>query len=321
METVCDTWLFKNKESNVTLNQLYLKARRLDFTPLIKAFTDRLDTIPIKFSKSEEVSGSICFYGGVFISLLNYGYIEEIEGLFTFALCYMLIDHFVDDDKIDNQEKDKTMKEIYLFITKGEKTNNKLLNAAADRYLELIQRVPKSKEYFIKLFNSEIEGVKVQNRKDLDRSVYLRIADEKGGLTASVIAAIIGLDDKAIQETYEMSSVIQMVDDFIDLKDDTDLGIYTLARYDIDNNNMDDYIRENIIKIGQLSSTYNFFKPILLLGLILGVHDNPNCVSETMNNFLKKYDIFSENTSKDSLVHWFHDKLYKYISSNIHSNA
>src|SRR4029078_2446523 len=69
------------------------KFEKIDFSPVINAFINRLQTIPCKFSHSEEVSGSVCFYGGVVTSLLKFGYIEEMEGLFTFALCYMLIDH------------------------------------------------------------------------------------------------------------------------------------------------------------------------------------------------------------------------------------
>ena len=142
MEKVLNKWLFPKNTPNITLDTLYLQLKCIDFTPVIKAFTDRLETIPCSFSKSEQVSGSICFFGGVFTSLLNYGYIEEMEGLFTFALCYMLIDHFLDDNTISSEEKNKSMKEIHDFITMGKRSENKLIYAAADRYLELIKRVP-----------------------------------------------------------------------------------------------------------------------------------------------------------------------------------
>ena len=105
IEKICDTWSFKKKENNTTLDELYSKIKNIDFSGPIKAFTSRLSEIDCEFSKSEEVSGSICFYGGVFTSLMYYGYIENIEGLFTFALCYMLIDHFLDDKNITDEEK------------------------------------------------------------------------------------------------------------------------------------------------------------------------------------------------------------------------
>jgi len=318
MEKVLEKWLFPKNTPNVTLDALYLQLKNNDFTPVIKAFTDRLETIPYSFSKSEQVSGSICFFGGVFTSLLNYGYIENIDGLFTFALCYMLIDHFLDDNTINAEEKDKCMKEIYIFMATGEKCENKLINAAADRYLKLVAEVPKCQEYIMKLFKSELEGAKVQSSNKLDREIYLRIAEEKGGLTAAVIGSIIGLNsEKEKRESLRLGAVIQLVDDFLDFHDDYTLNIYTLVRYDLEKGNLDEYVKYTIEKIDELSNVYNFFKPILSLGIILSVHDNPGCISDELNELLKNYDIFDKNTTKYTLIDWFHDKLYKYIDENM----
>lgn len=320
IEKVFHKWLIptNNKKTEIVtnLNLLYDYFKDADFTPLIKAFTERLKDIPCEFSKSEQVSGSVCFFGGVFTSLLNYGYIEEIEGLFTFALCYMLVDHFLDDNTISIQEKQKSMKDIYLFISEGKIVNdNKLINAASKRYSELIERVPRCKEYIIKLFNSELKGVMIQQKKNLEREVYLKIAEEKGGFTSACIASIIGLDP--IGDNYNLGSLIQSpCDDLLDRKDDENLNIYTLIRYDIDHGNLDRYLYENIKKIDELSSTYNFFKIILLNGLILGIHDNPGCISKELDKIIEKYNPFDKETSKDNLIDWFHEKLYKYIKEN-----
>jgi hypothetical protein len=285
---------------------------KIDFSPVINAFVKRLETIPCKFSHSEEVSGAVCFFGGVVTSLLNFGYIEEIEGLFTFALCYMLIDHYLDDNTISAIEKKKSMKDIYKFIVSGEENSeNKLINAAADRYLDLVERVPSCKQYILKLFKAELKGVEISNRKDLSREEYSKIDEEKGGLTAVAIGSIIGVTD--IKECMKLGHLIQIVDNLLDIQDDTDLGIYTLARYDLDRGSLDRYIFDNVIMIDQLSNIYNFFKVILLTGLILGIHDNPHSISENLHSVLQKYNIFSSESSKNSLNTWFHEKLYSYI--------
>lgn len=309
---ICDKWILKKDFPD--LDKLYKEIKEVDFNPLIKAFTSRLEKIPCNFSKSEQVSGSICFFGGVFTSLLYYGYIEEMEGLFTFALCYMLIDHFLDDDKISIEEKEKSMKEIYGFITKGVISENRLIQAAADRYLSLVERVPKCKEYVIRLFKSELEGVKIQRQNNLSREIYLKIAEEKGGLTAATIGSIIGLTEES--ESMKLGALIQYVDDLIDIEDDTRLDIMTLARYDLRNDGLDRYIYDSMIKIENLSNVYNFFKPILMQGLILGIHDNPTAVSESLFLILLSYDTFSADISKNSLNEWFHEKLYSYIDEN-----
>ena len=323
IEKICKQWLFSKKslENTPTLDYLHTQFKDADFSALILAFTTRLKTVPCEFSKSEQVSGSICFFGGVFTSLLNYGYIENIEGLFTFALCYMLIDHFLDDKNISDEEKNKCMKEIYAFIhddtskiDNNHKSDNKLINAAAERYFDLLKTAPQCREYIIKLFKSELKGVEIQKRKDLPREIYLQIAEEKGGLTAAVIASIIGLTDE--NESMKLGALIQLVDDVLDIGDDNTLNIYTLARFDIDNKKLDNYVIYTIIKIHKLSNIYNFFKPILLLGIILGIHDNPGNISPELNEILQYYNPFSKETSKDSLNLWFHNKLYSYIDKN-----
>lgn len=327
IEIICNKWLWSKSDNlnSTRLNILYDYFKKADFTSVIKAFSDRLKTVPWKFSKSEEVSGSICFFGGVMTSILNYGYIEEIEGLFTFAVCYMLIDHFLDNSEITNEDKVKCIKEIYSFIVSGEKNENLMVKAVGDRYLDLIKRVPKSREFFIKLFQSELKGVLVQKSTKLSREEYLKAAEEKGGMTALCIASIIGLNIKEENGNYEnddsyrYGKITQYVDDLLDIKDDTAEGIYTLTRYDLEKKNLDRYIYETIKEIDILSPIYNVFKIILLSGIILGVHDNPGSVSDSLNKIIQKYNIY-ENTSKEKLIEWFHQKLGDYIKENMKEN-
>jgi hypothetical protein len=320
VEETCKRWLFPKR--NLDLDNIYEKIKEIDFTPLILSFTSRLETIPCSFSKSEQVSGSICFFGGIFTSLQNYGYIREIEGLFTFAACYMLIDHFLDNNEISSIEKNQTMREIYNFIheedlkkeNKGNiKGKNKIINAVADRYLDLIKRVPECKKHIIQLFDSELKGVEIQKNKNLKREDYQKIAHEKGGWTSACIASIIGLSVEG--DNFNLGSIIQLVDDLIDIKDDTNLEIYTLVRYDYDRGYLDNYIFETIEKINEISPLYNFFRIILLSGITLGVRDNPGCVSPPLEQILSHYTPFT--TSKEEITEWFHRRLYEYIDEKI----
>ena len=169
----------------------------------------------------------------------------------------------------------------------------------------------------INLFKSEIEGARISKSKNHDRETYLKIAEEKGGRTSLAIASIIGLDCE-IEDHYILGSLIQTpCDDLMDINDDRKLGIYTLVQYDIDHGNLDKHIYESMIKIEKLSPVYNFFKIILMLGIILGIHDNPGHLSPELNEILQYYNPFSKETSKDSLNIWFHEKLYDYIDKNL----
>ena len=318
LKQICDTWAIRKDTNAPSLDTFYYMTKDLDFSPLIYAFTSRLKEIPCSFSKSEQVSGSICFFGGIFTSLLHYGYIEEIEGLFTFALCYMLIDHFLDDNQISPEEKTQSMKDIAnLIYGKEVNSNNKLIQAAEKRYTALINRVPNCLHYLQRLFESELKGTVISNCSSYPRETYLEIEKEKGGLTAAAIGSIISLSkDKIDIDAFKLGACIQLVDNFIDIQDDSDLGIYTTIRYDLEKNNVDQYVYETLTLINSLDNVYNFFKPILIAGVILGIHDNPGCISIQLEEVLQPYFVFAKTTSKYSLNTWFHDKLYSYIDVN-----
>jgi len=294
-------------------NSLHDYFKDVDFNPFIKAFSERLGKISSNFTKSEQVSGSVCFFGGIAISLLNYGHIEEIEGLFTFALCYMIVDNFLDNNTVKDYEKEDFIKNISSFILEGKNiNNNQVLSIASKRYLELIERVPKCKEYIIKLFESEIKGVKIQKNKDFERNIYLEIAKEKGGLTSACIGIIIGLNN---EEIIKLGENIQFVDDLLDIQDDIKLNIFTLARFDLENKNLDEYLYETIKSINNLNSVYNVFKIILLFGIILAIHDNPNHISKELDDIIQKYNLFDKETTKYNLIDWFNEKLFEYIKN------
>jgi hypothetical protein len=308
IEKIFQKWLFSEKQHK-SLEEIYLGISQIDFSGLINAFVKRLSEINYSFTKSEQVSGAICFYGSVFVSLLNTGKIEQIEHLFTFALCYMLVDHFLDDKNNTEKTKLEIMEELQKFIQNGEVGENSLIQAAGKRYQELINDIPEVKKEILNLFDAEWKGHQISKSKSHSRDIYKEIALKKGSGTARVIACIIGLE---LEPNDHLGALIQLVDDCLDVSDDADLNIFTLARYDLEKTNWDNYILETCLEIEKLDKVYNFFKPILLTGLILGVHDNPNSVSEELSALIQKYDFFN-TTSKNYLNEWFYNKLYQYI--------
>lgn len=191
LERICNQWLFNPKEGS--LEKIYEGLAEIDFSSAVNAFVKRLNDVNYKFTKTEQVSGAICFYGSVFVSLLTTGKIEQIEHLFTFALCYMLVDHFLDDKNNTEEDKKIIMKELYQFI-QGQEVDNILISAARTRYCEMIAECPNVQTEIMNLFQAEWEGHKISKRKDLDREVYQDIAWRKGAGTARTIAAIIGID-------------------------------------------------------------------------------------------------------------------------------
>ncbi len=317
IKSICSKWLIQNNSQlSKHLEPFYKYISQVDFSPVIQAYVNRLESTFPHFSKSEKISGSICFYGGVITSLLHYGCVKNIEGLFTFALCYMLIDHYLDDNTVPDKEKYRSMRQIYNFISgkSNDISNNKILKAASNRYLDLIKVSPACKIYLIKLFESELKGYVVQKNKNLDRSTYLRIAEEKGGLTSLTMASILNL--KPSDDDRLLGALCQKIDDVLDIEDDARLNIYTLIRYDLDRGNIDRYIYETVCDIERLGNIYGPFKIILMLGLMLGIHTRPEAVSKELFNIVKDYIPFEKGTTKEDLIKWFYSKLYRYMDKN-----
>ena len=247
VKKICETWMFKKdvfrgedkgKEEG-GLNFFYEKIKNIDFSAPINAFTNRLDNFKhiYKFSKSEQVSGSICFFGGVFTSLLHHGYIKNIEHLFTFAFCYMLIDHFLDDDSISSTSKERSMKKIFSILsnssfslgntenTKDEDGDLVISEEIIKRYRDMVEDTECIGE-IKELFRAELEGSKICKNKNWERDIYFNNACEKGGYTALVIGRIIGIkkeDTEGSEGALRLGSLIQLVDDFLDISDDISL--------------------------------------------------------------------------------------------------
>ncbi len=318
---ICEKWLIPNIRNDISdslmndLEELYQLLEKIDFTPIVKAFSDRLDNIEYDFTQEEEISGSIVFMGGIITSLLHYGYISDLEGLFTFALTYLLIDHFLDNDNIPKTEKYENMIQVYNFIEgKDAQLNNPIIKAAADNYLKLIQRNPSCEPHLKALFKSEVKGMNIQRNPNLSRETYRQIALEKGGLTGKAMASILGLDVENDASHYDLSSCLQLEDDLQDQKCDTEDNIYTLARYDFDHGNLDEYIYETFISINNLVPVYNFFKIILLYLTLLGIHDHKSVISDELLEIVEKYIPFDSTTSKENINEFFKNKVFNYIS-------
>ena len=318
---ICQNWLvpninedFPDKTLMENLEDLYGVLVQIDFSPIVKAFSDRLGKIEYNFTEEEELSGSIVFMGGIITSLLHFGYITDLEGLFTFALTYLLIDHFLDDDTISKVEKYKNMLAVYNFIEGGNnEIDNPIIRAAADNYTDLITRNPQCEPHLKALFRSEIKGTVIQKNPHLKRETYHQIALEKGGLTGQAMASIIGLDVNDDRSHYDLAACLQLEDDLQDQKCDSEQNIYTLARYDFDHGHLDNYIYETFTRINLLPSVYNFFKVVLLYLTLLGIHDHREAISQKLLDLIEPYIPFDHTTSKETINHFFHHKLFGYV--------
>ena len=321
-----EKWI-PSKLDQTNINNLLLKiytfSLGIDFSPVICQFNNRIKEINYNFLPGSTSSGAICFFGSIIMSLLQVGRINNIEELFTFSSCYILTDHYLDDDTISMNDKIDTIKKITKFIgdnkpqtvkpqtVKSQTIDSPIIQAVADKYIKMITNIPNSNHYLKELFRAEVKTMHLQTQNNLSRDEYLYICEWKGGLTCNAIQSLIGLE---ITDTeYILGACIQLVDDMLDINDDIKLKINSIATYDYrKDGKLDKLLIYTVNRIDNMNRKYNFFKPILLLGLILAVHTNRDKYSSEMLNIIEPYVHYDHETTKDELFGWFQHKIETY---------
>jgi len=312
----------KSDKTNIhnLLLRLYTFSLGIDFSPALNQFRQRIKKINYDFAEGAESSGAICFFGSIIMSLLQLGYINNMEELFTFSSCYILTDHYLDDDTITMEKKISTIKQINSFIKKvgdGDEEmgqiDSPIIQAVADKYIEMVTKLPGSEKHLKELFRAEVKTMYLQTHDNLDRDTYLKICEWKGGLTCNAIQSLLGLE---ITDTeYTLGACIQLVDDMLDINDDIDLKINTIATYDYrEDGNLDRLLVYTVDRIDNMDRRYTFFKPILFLGLILAVHTNRDKYSPEAIKTIDPFIHYSPSTTKDGLFSWFQYKLKPHLS-------
>lgn len=299
--------------SNHILDFIYDKLTDIDYQPAIDQFVRRIDLIDYKFTNDAKVSGAICFFGSIMMSLVQLGYINNIDELFTLSSCYILMDHYLDDNTIPMIDKVKTISQTYKFIdnpTGDNEIESEIIQAVATRYVDMVNKVPSAVDHLKGLFKSEVKSMYLEYQDNLDRETYLESAEMKGGMTCNAIQALLNLE--VTNDEFQLGALIQLVDNQLDIEDDMELGIHTIATYDFKNDgNLDKLFIYTVNKIDEMSNKYNIFKPILLLGLILAVHTNRDKYTNNIIELSNKYNYFGSDTTKETLGSMIHKKLFR----------
>ena len=303
----------KSDETNINslLLKLYTFTLGVDFSPVINQFQERIKDVKYDFAEGETSSGAICFFGSIIMSLLQLGYINNMDELFTLSSCYILTDHYLDDDTISMEKKISTIKQINKFInntSEDETIDSPIIQAVADKYISMVTRLPESEPHLKELFHAEVKTMYLQTNDNLDRDKYLEICEWKGGLTCNAIQALLGLE--ITDAEYTLGACIQLVDDMLDINDDISLKINSIATHDYkEDGNLDKLMVYTVNRIFNMDRRYNFFKPILLLGMILAIHTNRDKYSEEAIKTIEPFIHYNPATTKDGLFKWFQYKL------------
>ena len=224
-------------------------------------------------------SGFIFFIGGLCIILHYSNWGDYIEAICWYNTLYLLFDFYIDSEHISNTNK--LMLIELLRVTLKEETqvwtleeiselNDPVIYTLYETYWKLITKYPKTKAYLQHIFNVQKRSFLLsKEKKHIPKEELYTIALEKGGYTTMVFSAIVGEERKEILDTiYNIGIIMQLLDDFMDMKKDNHLGIETYATYHLLNHHLSDYWKEISERIDTIHPLFTLFKIIYSLLLL-----------------------------------------------------
>lgn len=249
-------------------------------------------------------SGIIFFYGCLLFIAHFDNWIQYLDDIVQYNILYLLVDHYIDDTKEDPTIKQKSIKQMHILIKNPEKRHDmKLIDSTlytiAEVYEKLITKRPKSKKYINQLFNSQIQGLKIQNSKTFEREQYMKICENKGGYTLQVLIGIVDRIDLE-DEAYHIGTIMQYIDDSVDCLVDQDNKIYTIATHDLEKDgNIDKLWVKSAEAIKNISGDFFLFKVIYSIFLIYIPSRIYNCYGEQIIKETSEYNFFDYKLGVD----------------------
>jgi hypothetical protein len=238
---------------------------------------------------------------------------QYLEAIYCYSLIYILVDNYLDDIDINHGNKEEFIKQIYELLDKPTftKITDPRLIQCGLLYNKIITQFPKSKIGFLISFKHEIEGLKIQSKDKLSRDTYYNNCIKKGGKYATIIHYIIS--ESNYGETFNIGSVIQLMDDCTDVINDIKNGHHTIATYEyIRNGNIDNLWIDIINRIQSLDSKFTIIKFVFSLATVWIVATMPYCYSDYLKEKIKNITpfILEDNFICSKL-------LYDYITEKL----
>lgn len=277
------------------------------YIELLRPYTEVLG-ITGKNNKPHEAdcvaSGIVFFYGCLFYIMHFPEWGNHIEDIFLYNLLYILVDHYIDDIKVNPNVKKTAISQMYMLIIYplahiSVTLVDPVLKTIAIIYHKLITRCPPVKDAIIKLFNAEIEGLEIQKNNSLHRDKYYNIAILKGGYTMQVLQHIVGNQDPTIvQASFQLGGIMQLIDDLIDILSDKCNGINTIATYDLEHEGTLDNLWIDIMaRIDAIDKRFTIFKILYTIFAVYVPDRFPQNYSHELRTFTNRINLFDFNGS------------------------
>lgn len=251
-------------------------------------------------------SGIVFFYGCLIYIMHFPDWGQHIEDIFLYDMLYILVDHYIDDVRVDPTVKQQAIAQMYLLIQSPELHQtlplvDPVLKVIALTYHRLLTRCPNIKPVIIRLFQTEINGLAIQRNGNATREQYYTMALNKGGYTLEVLQHIVGNDDPSITTaSFHIGTIMQLVDDCVDVMADKANGIHTIATHELDTKgHLDDLWTELVHKIHQIDSRFTIFIILYMIFAVYLPDRNPDAYTQKLRDQTNPLNMFDYNYGCD----------------------
>ena len=235
----------------------------------------------------------ICFFTGIqLVSLLKFNQPNQTDLIYNFTLFYILLDHYIDDPNVEAFAK-KLLIQSLLRISFDPSCllDLDLLPPIFQKVIPIYKQMldkPKLQYILTKNLLFAVHTHKWQGQNSLlSRDNYFQISKLKGSLTIDAIVEMLGLtEDPNLKIIGECT---QHVDDIMDVYEDIEAEINTIATFEYETRgNIDIIYLQTLAKINSLPKAYNQLCDILLLVLVYAIVKTPELVSKGVYAFVEK---------------------------------
>jgi hypothetical protein len=258
----------------------------------------------------------LCLLTGFMISLVFImhfpNWYHYIEDLVDYMSIYILIDNYLDDLSIPDDQRKNFIKQLANILDNPKEFLNQTdprIREATLAYLRFTARYPNSKELFKTSFAVEVSVMYLQKQAHLDRRVYYKNFMVKGIAFGLIIKPLI--TDSEIHKLMQLGILCQLFDDLCDVLSDLKTGTYTIATYELQTNgNLDALVIDMANRIDQFNMPV--LKMLFSLGIIELVDKFPSCYSSQVHMLLKDHNLSSQMDDK-----WFFSRmLCSYVTED-----
>ena len=317
--SVLEKWLPPiTKEDKEFFYQILTDTTQTPGAFMLKEYVKRIIPYMTSILRSKEydclASGAVFFFGCLVYIMHFPKWGDYIDDILLYNLLYLLVDHYIDDNEMSDEIKQKSIKQMWILIQNPlseVELVDPLLGQIASIYHKLITRRPNTKNAIIKVFEVEIEGLKIQNNPNSTREEYLDIARRKGAYSVQVLHHMLGDTSKEnYEQAYLWGAVLQLVDDSIDINDDLRNKINTIGTHEIKTKGNADDLWIEIVTLIDSAKDFKIFKVIFSIFSAYLPGRYPENYTGKLKDLVKNFNMFEGCDSSSMLVNSIKNELF-----------